>query len=510
MNKRKILATAQFGKRIAEEEVDALAAYFVETSLYTQILNGNIDIIYGSKGSGKSAIYFSLSKAQHTLSASNVVVKSGENPRGAPAFKDLTTDPPTSPEEFRGLWKLYSLTLIGTVLKDYGFNNSAAVKVLGYLEAAELLPPTNGGLSSMIKRSLDYVRNLIRLEALEGGIKIDPHTGLVNGLTGKITLREPAGSERKSGLESADNLCRLADEALSLEGIKLWILLDRLDVAFAESTELEIRALRALFSTYLDFLGFDAIRLKIFLRSDIWKRITDSGFRESSHITRSATIVWNESSLLNLLIRRILNNPAILNYYSISLSQTLADNKAQEEFFYRVFPDKVDSGQRKAKTFDWMLSRIRDGLGVAAPRELIHLLTSLQEIQLARYDLGSPEPGEETLFDRSCFKEAMKTVSKVRMEQTVYAEYPDVKPWLEALRGGKTEHSISTLSTHWGVNLDESQNRAQRLLEIGVFEPLGSKNAPRYKVPFLYRDYLDLVQGKADGAGELSDGEDAQ
>ena len=355
MTKRDVLKAARFGKRIAEEEVDALAAYFVETSLYMRIREGEMDIIYGTKGSGKSAIYFSLLKAENDLFDSGILVKSGENPRGTPAFKDLTTDPPASPEEFRGLWKLYVLTLVGTVLKDYEVKSPAAAKVISYLETANLLPPSGGTLSSMIRRSLDYIRALLRMESIEGGIKVDPNTGLMSGLTGKITLREPAGAESKLGLESLDSLCRLADKALLEAKYKIWILLDRLDVAFAESSELETRALRALFSTYLDVLGLESIRLKIFLRSDIWKRITESGFRESSHITRSATIAWNESSLLNLIIRRILNNQAIREHYCVAEADILADYKAQEAFFYRVFPDKVDAGKRKAKTFDWMI-----------------------------------------------------------------------------------------------------------------------------------------------------------
>src|SRR5439155_10065835 len=100
----------------------------------------------------------------------------------------------------------------------------------------------------------------------------------------------------------------LANTALGKANYKLWILLDRLDVAFADSPDLETNALRALFKTYLDLTGLDNIRLKIFLRSDIWKRITKSGFRESSHITRHATITWTDPFLLNLVIRRVLSN----------------------------------------------------------------------------------------------------------------------------------------------------------------------------------------------------------
>ncbi len=500
MTKAEILKQSTFGKRVAEEEIDALGEYFVRTSLYERILAGHVDVIYGAKGSGKSAIYFSLLKADNELFGSGILVKSGENPRGTPAFKDLVSDPPATEEEFRGLWKLYCLSLIGVVLRDFKVAGDEAGKVITYLETAELLP-AGGTLAALIRRSLDYVRNFVRLESVEGGLKIDPATGLPAGLTGKITLREPAAAESRAGMQSLDALINLANTALVKANYKLWILLDRLDVAFADSADLEANALRALFKTYLDFGGLDNVRLKIFLRSDIWKRITQGGFRESSHITRHATIEWTDPFLLNLIIRRALSNKAIREYYGISEENVLSNYEAQVDFFYKVFPDKVDPGQKKPKTFDWMLSRTRDALGIAAPRELIHLLNSLQEKQLARYDLGASEPPQSYLFDRICFKEAMLEVSRVRVEQTIYAEYPEVKPWIEAIEGEKAEQSIDSLIDLWEVNKQEAASHAQRLVDIGFFESLGKKDSPRFKVPFLYRNYLALIQGKADQPG---------
>ena len=129
--------------------------------------------------------------------------------------------------------------------------------------------------------------------------------GQPSGLTGKITLREPAARESKAGMQSLDALLRVANAALRDANYKLWILLDRLDVAFADSAELETNVDRERSSkATLDFTGLDNIRLKIFLRTDIWKRITESGFRESSHITRHATITWTDPFLLNLILRR--------------------------------------------------------------------------------------------------------------------------------------------------------------------------------------------------------------
>ena len=75
--------------------------------------------------------------------------------------------------------------------------------------------------------------------------------GQPSGLTGKITLREPAARESKAGMQSLDALLRVANAALRDANYKLWILLDRLDVAFADSAELETNALRALFKGYL-------------------------------------------------------------------------------------------------------------------------------------------------------------------------------------------------------------------------------------------------------------------
>jgi hypothetical protein len=57
MAKRDILSASNFGQRIAEEEGEALRLYFVETDQWKRIFSGAVDVVYGAKGSGKSAIY---------------------------------------------------------------------------------------------------------------------------------------------------------------------------------------------------------------------------------------------------------------------------------------------------------------------------------------------------------------------------------------------------------------------------------------------------------------------
>jgi hypothetical protein len=57
MDKLNLLKQASFGARVAEEETAELASYFVETDQWTRIVRGEIDVIRGEKGAGKSAIY---------------------------------------------------------------------------------------------------------------------------------------------------------------------------------------------------------------------------------------------------------------------------------------------------------------------------------------------------------------------------------------------------------------------------------------------------------------------
>ena len=56
-SKRETLRAISFGQRVAEEEIEELSEYFVETELWRRIFAGEIDIVYGPKGAGKSAMY---------------------------------------------------------------------------------------------------------------------------------------------------------------------------------------------------------------------------------------------------------------------------------------------------------------------------------------------------------------------------------------------------------------------------------------------------------------------
>lgn len=497
LTKREVLASLSFGERVAEDEADALIAYFVETDQWRKIVSGAADVVYGPKGSGKSALYSLLRKKIGELNARGIIFVAGETIRGTPVFQDLVADPPATEDQFRGLWKLYFLSLLGksfqTIEKES--TNEFSKQVTGSLEKAGLLsPPQEWSLRRMLKAALDYLR---RIE-LSGQINLNPVTSTPEGFGGKITLREPGTEERKQGFVSADTLLESADKALAEMGLTFWVVLDRLDVAFAESADLEGNALRALFRVYRDIQALNHVSLKILLRDDIWKRVTDAGFREASHITRAITITWGPHALLNLVIRRALHNDRLREFYAVDASAVLSNVDEQRKLFYRIFPQQVDTGARKSTTFDWMLSRTADGLKQTAPRELIHLLSSARNQQLKLLEMGSPEPTGENLFTAASLKAALPEVSTVRFNQTLCAEHPALKSLMEALEGEKTQQTPSSLAKIWGIKDAEAVAEAEKLAEVGFLEKRGTKEQPVYWVPFLYRDALNLVQGPAD------------
>jgi hypothetical protein len=137
---------------------------------------------------------------------------------------------------------------------------------------------------------------------------------------------------------------------------------------------------------------------------------------------------------------------------------------------------------------------------------LIHLLNCIRDEEIRRLERGgSAAPGNQ-LFDRSVFKSALPTVSETRLNTYLYAEYPAERLFLEKLDGQKAEQTPESLMSIWGMDRDAAVKKAQDLVTLGFFEARGTRAEPTFWVPFLYRDALHLVQGKAEADAEGATG----
>lgn len=496
MNKLELIQKVTFGESIAELEAQKLKDYFLKTEFWKLIRNGTNDIVYGAKGAGKSAIYTSITNDIDTLFDEGILVSIAENPTGNTAFSNLKNDPPTTETEFVRLWKLYFLVITAQVFEEYGINDKHAKKVRDILTDCNLIPAQNR-LASFLKVCFDFMRSFKNGKEVSTTAEFDSSTGLYSGQKFSLSFGEPTKHDFEKGLIPIEHAYDLLQKSLLENGIKLWIIIDRLDVAFLESEELETNALRALFKAYLDLAQFNEIKIKVFLRDDIWQRITSEGFREASHITKFQNLQWSKESLLNLISRRILDNPELVSRLNLDKVEILSEINKQEELFYRLFPAQIDLGSRKSATLDWIISRTKDGKGINSPRELIQLFTHAKTIESKRQESGINELEEDQLISRQAFKEAVNEVSKQRLEQTIYAEFSTLKPYIELLRGDKAEQSVETLMNKWSLEKRETMDIAKKLVSIGFFEQRGETLNPKFKIPFMYRPYLDITQGSA-------------
>jgi hypothetical protein len=497
VKKFETLRKLDIGNPVAEEEREALNKYFVETEFWRKVYAGDVDIVYGSKGAGKSAIYLLLNEKIKELNKKGFILVNAENARGTPAFNEVASDPPTSEENFKRLWKLYFLALAAKTIVEEGLADSKIKHIAELLIEVGIDEKSPSRLKAILASVREYVERFTRIKSVEGGIAVEPNTGTPT-VTGKITFLEPTQEQRKQDIRSVDSYLNDIDDFLKSIGKRIWILIDRLDVAFADTPDLEKNAIRALFRVYGDLRSMDNLNLKIFIRTDIWDKITSEGFREASHVTKEISISWDQSSILNLITKRFVSNDSILEVYNVDRDGVLGSTAEQEALFGRIFPEKVEAGSRRPKTLTWLLSRTVDGSGKHAPREVVALLGHLIQKQIERYERGDPEPEGEALFEGATFKLALPALSQERLTKTLYAEYPAEKQGIEALRRGKAEQTLATLCGNWNLPEEEAEKKAQRLVEVGFFERRGAREQPTYWVPFIYRPALELIQGRAE------------
>ena len=492
-----LLEELSFGERVAEDDTN-LKDYFIETMLWNKILNDEIDIVKGVKGSGKSAIYRKLLDIKSELHNNNIDIIAAEELRGQTVFKRALGSDNISEEAFKQIWKLYIITLIGSELQTQKYSNKYAKELIKHLAEEGLLKENT--LLGIVNSVKNYVSSMHgkKVESVEATVSCN-ESGTIPIYGGKITFKDNFIEKKELGYISVDELLDLSNKALDQIGVSFWIVFDRLDVAFESNPGLETIALRSLFKVYNDLKSYERFKLKIFIRDDIWKQITKNGFREASHIIREESIEWNDEDLFYLIISRLVDNKLLCDQIGEAKDSILKNKDLQDKLFYTVFPDTINSG-KTSTTFNWLLSRIEDGLCIRAPRELIHLLNTSKDKQINKLKLGEKECKDNAYISKSAVKEGLVTVSKTRLEQTILAEYPDVKPYIDKLKSGKTSYSLKDLSIIFAISQKETKPIVDRLCEIGFFRikktKIETKEVVTYWLPFLYRDAMEAVQGK--------------
>jgi hypothetical protein len=385
MNKHNVasnlLQTLDLGSSIAEQDT-LLEKARVETSAFTDLLHDKVDLIPGTKGSGKSALFkiFADFLPKYLLKNRKVVIAHGVQKHGDivfHAFKDQFEK--LSEDDFVSFWCIYLTSLAheqfikGDLYKPYLKNASAEIEDFRRACMKAGIPEIKAKKS--LKEILQWTLQVLRVwkpklsykfpeEAGGGAVELD--------LFGKAVQPKPenTSSEVNDIPHFVAEIKETLEVILKKANLSIWLMIDRLDEVFPRRSSLETRALRGLLRSTRLFTT-DTIRIKIFLRDDMLEQVvsTEDGFTALTHLSarQADTLRWSEEQILTMLVKRLFADRNLQAHFKVDKEKLETSQDYRKECFYKVFPPTVQSGTRQSSTLRWMYNHTMDGRGVEVP-----------------------------------------------------------------------------------------------------------------------------------------------
>jgi hypothetical protein len=401
------------------------------------------------------------------------------NPAGDPVFAKLPAEGLHSEAQYRALWKIYVLSLVGNdLIWWYGQPMPDRLKQLDQL-LRDVDLKSDDGAQNILTKLLARFKKGGPVKRLGIRIETNAHGNVL--YVPEIEFYDHA-TDDPPDIVVPDAALELVDSALAEADAIAWVLFDRLDEAFRDHPAAELPALRALLRTYLDFKQYRRLRLKLFIRNDLFHRLVAvERFVALTHVAgRKRDIKWDTGDLEDLVYRRCRTNEGALREAGIDP----ADRQAVMRFF---LPLAIDG----APAFTWIASRLEDGTGHPAPRNVIDLLREALANQSTADDRAPREQQPDTtLLKPESLVSAYTSLSSERLSDTVLAEadQPQRKV-VEALRERSRVCTDAELCERTGLKKQEVTAATAELVEAGVL----SKSNGRYSVPPLYVPVLRSI-----------------
>ena len=276
-----------------------------------------------------------------------------------------------------------------------------------------------------------------------------------------------------------------------MEGVA-GVMFDRLDEAFQHDRDLERAALKGLLRAHLDICSYGTpLRTKLFLRTDVLHRVTEgSGFVNATHI-RTQRISWDTKSIVDLVSKRIVDNETFRTTFGIEANQ-IASEVDRRSVVTRVLPAEMES----LDIFSFVIQRTVDASDEPNPRNVITVLRLARQSQLRICDRDDPEYGlYGSLIGQDAMKAAMKELSSTRLEDTLFAEFHQLRPYVEKLKGRSFIYTREELASVLSLSLNEYQfSRLVEDLKYSGF--MRESGSGQLSVPILYRPALHLYSGR--------------
>ncbi|HJS88705.1 MAG TPA: hypothetical protein VJ738_01930 [Steroidobacteraceae bacterium] len=501
-----LLQSLDLGSPVAE--VDRLLEVArIETSAFSDLLADRVDLVPGTKGSGKSALFRMIVEflPGFLLKQRKVVVAHGVQALGDSVFQAFAAQfSALTEEDFVDFWCIYLISLAHAQFvssDDYApmLSNAAAAIERFRAECVRAGIPeirakrTLKDVLGWALTALSKVRPRIRYEV--------PHEGgaFEVDLLGhpKEATEERAASDQPASLPRyVSDIRQTLEEVLKLSNLSLWLMVDRLDEVFPRRSDTERRALRGLLRAVKQF-STPLIRVKLFIRDDMLDNLvsTDAGFTALTHLTarQADTLRWEPEQIQAMLAKRFFANDGIAAFFNVDAERVNSSAAYRLQCLSKLFPPTVFRGTRQSSTLTWIYKRCSDGRGVVTPRDVLDLLLKAKQRQ---HDICSGDPDGETawLIGADAIQYGLEQLSEHKRRTYLQAEFPHLWQHMAKFIGGKTEYSEEALVALLGK---EAKPAAEDLVSIGFLQKKSGSANTTYTVPFLYRYGMDMSQGKA-------------
>ncbi len=497
-----LLRDLDLGSSVAETD-SLLETARVETSAFNDLLNDRVDLVPGTKGSGKSSLFRIVVEflPDHLLEKRKIVVAHGVQAPGDPVFHAFADQfKVLTEEEFVSFWCIYLVSLAHEqFIKSPKFGvllSTASKEMQEFRIACEKAKIPEIRATKSLKDILAWALHVLATWRPKLRYKLPESLGAVElDLFGTPT-EDQAAQKQPGNADSLPSYVNEIKEALERVLIKsnlsLWLMVDRLDEIFPRRSDVERSALRGLLRA-MRFFSSSSIRVKIFLRDDMLDNIvhSDEGFTALTHVTarQADTLCWTEDQILTMIINRICANDQIAKYLKWDSSKAKVSAEYRSECFKKIFPEQVFKGTSQSSTLRWIYKRCADGRGVVTPRDVLQLLIRAKQRQedLCAADLDGVT---EAIIGSAAIQHGLQELSKLKRQTYLQAEFPHLWSSIAKFVGGKTDYSETAIKTLLG---NDWQSVSEDLVALGVL----SKKGHNFNVPFLYRDGLELTQGKA-------------
>lgn len=494
-----LLAALDLGSGVAETD-ELLEAARIETSVFDDLLADRVDIVPGTKGSGKTALYRILVDflPRTLLQHRRVVLAHGVSSRQDTvflAFKDQFDK--LDEADFVDFWCVYLASLANEQfiknLKFDGYLHESSSEVELFRRAYRNANIPDLDRSRSLKEIISWSLAVVKKLKPKVVWKAPEDIGQFELQLGETEV-EPTGSrksEPKLPLQ-INTLVEALNAVLETANLSIWLMIDRLDELFARRSTTERKALRGLLTTVRLFAS-DRIRVKVFLRDDIMEQIVaGDGFTALSHVAarRSDTLRWTEDQLLSMIVRRIFANERFAIKFKPDQSLLATNIEYQRQLFYQIFDSTVYRPPNQSPTMRWIFNHTKDGRGVVTPRDVINLVARAGQWQRDQFR-REPDADTERLIYGKAIQYGLSELSKDKKTIYLEAEFPHKWKDIAKFVGGGGQYSERALrrilAAKWQVVVDD-------LVSMGVLERTTRQGKRTYTIPFVYRAGLECTQ----------------